>query len=570
MAIISFITKFDLTLTPTKQFVFTDTSDYPGQSILTSDVNGCFTIIAPSGVTIYQNLDFSDSGCDIKISTSTTDQKTIPLPIDANDLVELGTYNIIYTVYDKNLLVEYTVTNTYDNEYVPPIISISHSVNIIGQIFSQTDTTNYVVNGVNPSTFTRVNKLIYPQGIRGGAPAPLTTSAITLSTTVFYNGTQTSTITSGVIYTFTDGLIVIDSLYGSEEINVDGAYYCSIMCGLKAYSNKLNITDTQLRKIYEDNFKLATSYLVLVMGLIDCNGGDKISQYLDKINDIIGDCNCGCEDDDNFSRVLGWGSIIGTNGTDGINGTNGTNGSTWYSGTGAPSGSVGVINDWYIDIASANIYKKTSGSTWTLEFNINGAAGAAGLAGAGVLVNDVAVTAPVGKLGVHIPNTFKTYTLLAGQMKTDGDVLELTTTVAIVLPTTANIAQTTPCFACDVNLTIAGTSMNPSIQDTVTTLNPAIPMQGSACVYADISATITRLTATTISIDFNVTETGSNKVILPAACYSWKESTITVNNLTSATNVINIDVYSNAPTTTAAGSYWTIAITQLLIKYFAK
>ena len=57
MATISFSTIFNLTLTP-KQFVFTDTSDYNGQGINASDVNGCFTIVAPSGVTVYNNTDF--------------------------------------------------------------------------------------------------------------------------------------------------------------------------------------------------------------------------------------------------------------------------------------------------------------------------------------------------------------------------------------------------------------------------------------------------------------------------------------------------------------------------------
>lgn len=456
MATISFITKIDLTLTPT-QFVFTDSTDYVSQGVALADVNGCFRIIAPSGVTIYDNTDFSDSGCDIKVSTSVIDQKEIP-----TGTLELGNYIITYTVYDIVLLTYSTITYTYDNEYVSPTIEITQFVNVIASLYSQTDDTDYVVNGKTP-TMVRVNKLVYPPGIEGGPPAPITTTAATLRTNVVYNGPATAIITNYVTYTFDDGLIVVANLFGSQVLNINGSFYCSVMCGLKAYGDKTKNCDEKLRTLYENNFKLATSYLTLVMGLIDCNGGDKIDTYLGYIVDIIGDCNCGCDDsDDNFSRITGWGTIIGADGEDGVDGVNGT---LWYSGVTTPPGGTGVIGDWYINTATGDIYKKTGTTSWTLELNIQGVPGA-------VILNNV--TTGSATTSGTTDTTLLSFTTTAGQCDTNQDALLITSWVE------KSVITDEFTFTLVINSVIFGTYTLPN---------------GTKC--ARLRATITRESATT-------------------------------------------------------------------------
>ena len=75
--------------------------------------------------------------------------------------------------------------------------------------------------------------------------------------------------------------------------------------------------------------------------------------------------------DEYYQKVSGSWSLIGDatgkDGPTGANGTNGTNGATWLSGSGAPAGGTGVVNDFYIDTATGNYYKKTGASTWTLQ-----------------------------------------------------------------------------------------------------------------------------------------------------------------------------------------------------------
>ncbi len=548
MATISFISTFDLSLSP-PQFKFADTSDYAGQSITTSNVNGCFKIISPSGITIYENTDFSDPNCDIKVSASLLNQTTIYLPLDTLGLVELGTYTIIYSVYDKNLTTTSTQTNSYDNEYVSPVVKITQDVNCISQIFGQADVTNYVVNGISPTTLSRTNTLFYPPGVRGGAPSPVVVTSDTLRTTTFYNGTQTSEIETDLTYEFADGLTVIDSVFEAEEIKVDCSYYCSIACGIEAFYNKKEREKRNpvLYQQMSETFKEVMSLVALVRLLIECGGSKGISEYLENIKHLIGDCNCGCNgtNDDPYSRVTGWGSLIGADGTNGINGVDG---STWYSGTTAPSSGTGITGDWYINITTGDVYTKTSTTIWTLKLNIKGAPG--GL----VLVNDVAVSAAVTNLGANTPNTFKTYTLPINTLKTNGDVLKMK-----ILATITNTSSN-PVNGNDINVTINNTSMNPSVSDSLTSVDPAI-MIPYGVVYVDLNATITRVSATTVLVSWNAPLSDVNKNI--AGYTLWKEQSITVANLTTNTNVINVNVY--APTIDS-----TIQVNQLSIIYIGK
>jgi hypothetical protein len=70
----------------------------------------------------------------------------------------------------------------------------------------------------------------------------------------------------------------------------------------------------------------------------------------------------------------------GPTGPAGTNGTNGVNGATWRQGSGAPSNTLGVDNDFYLNTATSDIYQRSSG-TYGIIANIKGATGAAGTNG---------------------------------------------------------------------------------------------------------------------------------------------------------------------------------------------
>jgi hypothetical protein len=70
-------------------------------------------------------------------------------------------------------------------------------------------------------------------------------------------------------------------------------------------------------------------------------------------------------------------------GSPGAAGSAGTNGATWRDGSGAPSSGLGVDGDFYLDNATENVYLKASGS-YSIVTNIKGATGATGPNGTGI------------------------------------------------------------------------------------------------------------------------------------------------------------------------------------------
>lgn len=56
-------------------------------------------------------------------------------------------------------------------------------------------------------------------------------------------------------------------------------------------------------------------------------------------------------------------------------------GSQILTGSGIPSGGLGVVNDFYLNTTNGNYYLKTGASTWTLQANLTGPAGPAGATG---------------------------------------------------------------------------------------------------------------------------------------------------------------------------------------------
>ncbi len=64
-------------------------------------------------------------------------------------------------------------------------------------------------------------------------------------------------------------------------------------------------------------------------------------------------------------------------GANGINGLNGASGSVWRNGAGAPSNSLGVNGDYYLNDTNGDVYKRIGG-IYSLQTNIKGADGSSG------------------------------------------------------------------------------------------------------------------------------------------------------------------------------------------------
>lgn len=313
MATISCTTKFNLAVSP-KVFAFTDTTDWAGQSIATADVNGCLKIVKNIGgtsVVYYNNTDFSNAGCDIRIAADLANQLPINLPLAANGFPQVGEYTITYTVYNSDTEEFYTQEYTFTYSYLRPIVHISQEADCISPLFTSTDNTNYVITG-STLTLTRQHKLTYPAGSAG---TYILNSSATIATSVFYNGTQTTTISSAVEYVFTDGLIVDDLITGSREELVNCRDICSITCCITAFENRMVEMKTSNYDKYLTEYKYQWPEMMGYVGMIKnlaipCGvNNDKITYYLEQIKKI-GNCtdDC-CTEADDYSQVVGLGVI---------------------------------------------------------------------------------------------------------------------------------------------------------------------------------------------------------------------------------------------------------------------
>ena len=72
----------------------------------------------------------------------------------------------------------------------------------------------------------------------------------------------------------------------------------------------------------------------------------------------------------------------GGGGEQGPPGPAGTPGEVWYTGSGAPAGTIGIVGDWYLDSANGDFYEKTGDTAWTKRGNLKGPVGPQGPAGA--------------------------------------------------------------------------------------------------------------------------------------------------------------------------------------------
>lgn len=90
------------------------------------------------------------------------------------------------------------------------------------------------------------------------------------------------------------------------------------------------------------------------------------------------------------------GSVVEISGGTGTQGPAGPSGATWYNGSGAPSGSLGAVNDLYLDTSSGDAYKKTGASTWTFAATLKGPIGQTGAQGP---TGATGATGPTGAQG---------------------------------------------------------------------------------------------------------------------------------------------------------------------------
>lgn len=75
--------------------------------------------------------------------------------------------------------------------------------------------------------------------------------------------------------------------------------------------------------------------------------------------------------------------LQGDPGPQGDPGVDGIDNAKWHSVAGPPDPGLYVVDDWYLDSTTGDVYEKTDATTWVLRANITGPAGAGGTGGSG-------------------------------------------------------------------------------------------------------------------------------------------------------------------------------------------
>jgi len=236
--------------------------------------------------------------------------QTFPCTLDSNGNVLNGFYSILVGSFSLNYQgnpTTYTnVSSSFTLSYVAPTVVISQPYNVVEPSFVSTDITDYRVTDpstqgfVTPVTVSYSHSIHFPVNSNGFPNNTITTSAlsIALGAYEFYYGTQTGTTTRSLSYTFSDGLVVIDTITGSIETMVNPATeICSVVCGLnKLYSvmeaNKnLNRTQYLLNKA---EYEFLLSKTANAQANITCGNAEQAQIQINDVKASLGDCCNDC------------------------------------------------------------------------------------------------------------------------------------------------------------------------------------------------------------------------------------------------------------------------------------
>ncbi len=284
-------------------------------SIPDSGVIGVFKVTAPSGVVIYNNTNFSSPDV---IGATPLWLKSISIPTNADGSLVVGTYSIVYTSrIDDGVHTPYDLVNnaSYNFQYTRPTAVITQSVDCVSPNFTTVDATDYTVNTIVPA-MTRAFNLEFPYG-SAGQYSPLTTGTNTISTGVFYNGTQTTVLSTDLLYTLTatgdfPTFTITDTVDGSKEVLVDCTFICAIYCCIRSVEQRMQNAQGVNQVLYEtylSQFTKVMGLVALAKLAIECGKSTEVNGYLDEIRTIT-ECtsDCGCSGDEP-SLVVGLGGV---------------------------------------------------------------------------------------------------------------------------------------------------------------------------------------------------------------------------------------------------------------------
>jgi len=400
--------KFSITyvLGTTNTLTFTDLittgySSFTGYSAM----KGLFQITDPDGIIVYQSTGFDLitpvwTSPDISTSGSVWSKTGVTLPLDSSGIVKRGIYIFEYLVsinggtsFVRTIDSVTLRSKEYNFQYYPPEVVITYYIDYLAAELTSDDDTDTVVtiSGVEytPTSDVRAHLIKEPLG-SGFSPTPGSTTDETrvigggsTSETQLWPGTWQTSITHTLVYSLATWnsytwILINDVASGYKPIPVT-----SDNCGCvlsQCYTNliqrwydaeggsKKNAWDLRVKAI------AATAYWSEYQNARNC--GEDTSIPCNKLKAILAseDCSCGGDSDTAPHAIVPY---SGSGSTTII-----CSSFNFGYGIGDPSG--GSDSDMYLQGVSLTeqwIWRNIGG-TWTRLFNMVGAQGLPGVAGA--------------------------------------------------------------------------------------------------------------------------------------------------------------------------------------------
>lgn len=300
---------FELNNDP-KNFRLTDSTDYAGQGIALTDVVGIFKILAPDGTVAYENSGFASddfSSPDIDADVSLIFSSAL-LPLDSENNVQLGNYTVQYKIEVIGAVQpgQYSKNTSVENCHEDPTVTIEQSVDCFNSKLTSTDTTVYGTEKVpTPTSVVRTHTAYAPP--TSGLPDTVTSNKINVVTPIATK-TWTLGISTDVQWDYPDGLCIINTLTGNEEVEVVCEQsLCDLFCCIdKLYQRYLGLLGSNTPLAMEEKVKLefVAMDMILFQQASECGDVDKAKTYYDHILAVTG-CEPGCScDDEDFSVVI--------------------------------------------------------------------------------------------------------------------------------------------------------------------------------------------------------------------------------------------------------------------------
>jgi hypothetical protein len=374
-------------------FTFTDTIETAGYTALGltgADTEGLIRVTGPNGV-IYANTGYvSDDFTSPDTQDGAWAKTGIALPLDSDGNILAGTYIFAYKVSDDNGVTVYQHTKEYVFDYVDPAIDIDVTSSCEYSTLTAKDNTDYDItsngNTYSPASSTRTLTIQWP--ITSGQSDDTTSDdSLTIGPNI-YTGVYNAAVSTVLAYDLenwdatkppVNWITVQSTAVGEDfhEVNCDDCsceFYNCLTALEQRYEDATSGEDLNLREAERLRKRIndVTFYYMLHQMAVRC--GLDSGEWCGKIKAIALEENCVCADDADTgsTEVIPW---------SGWPGAGGASCCQWYEGSGAPSGSLGDNDDFYLNRSNGDIYKKILG-IWTIIMNIMGPTGVTGATGA--------------------------------------------------------------------------------------------------------------------------------------------------------------------------------------------